>query len=100
MRLGRLLIALGRSQMRPLCALTCPYRMSLRCGDLVSHRAARAVSSQLSAPITQLCNPRHNLCTTPTQLRTQIVPPYGRIDAVGSVVAHPASQCPSRCSGQ
>jgi hypothetical protein len=65
-RLGRLLIALGRSQMRPLSAPTSLYRMSLCCGDLVSGRAAREVSSQLSAPIMQLCNPRHNICTTPT----------------------------------
>jgi hypothetical protein len=88
-RLGRLVMALGRSQMRPLGAATSPYCMVLGFGDLLSRRAARAASSQLSRPITQLLNPNRNLLTTPTQLRSQVLLKW-RIGAGGLVVAHPA----------
>ena len=92
MRLGRMVIALGCPQMRPLSVPSSPPRMGLRFGDLFSRRAVRAAISQLLGAITQLFNPSRNLITTPLQFRCQMVALYGRIGAVRSVVAHPRLQ--------
>jgi hypothetical protein len=67
-RLSRPVMALGRSHKCTLNVFMSPYRIGLRCGDLVSRPAVRAAISQLAQPITQLLNPSRNLFTPPTQL--------------------------------